>query len=99
MTIPELKYFMLITVQSGNGIVLDSKWTSTSGVATVDSTVCALLTKYTSGGGVVRVIGKPARYTKTGELPGTVLLVLGPGEEFLLLGPLSVRYIRHRSAQ
>lgn len=72
---------------------------STSGVMTVDSSVLALLVKNTGGGGVVRVLSKPAKYTKSDGLLGEVLLVLKPGEKFLLLGSLSVRYIRRRTAQ
>ncbi|KAJ5231000.1 hypothetical protein N7489_011708 [Penicillium chrysogenum] len=81
-----------------NGIALDS-WTTTSEVMAVDSTVMALLVKNTGGGGVVRVLGKPAKYTKSDGLPGVVLLVLKPGEKFLLLGSLSIRYIRRRVSQ
>lgn len=66
---------------------------------TVDSSVLALLVKNTGGGGVVRVLSKPAKYTKSDGLLGEVLLVLKPGEKFLLLGSLSVRYIRRRTAQ
>lgn len=81
-----------------NGIALDA-WTTTSEVMAVDSTVMALLVKNAGGGGVVRVLGKPAKYTKSDGLPGVVLLVLKPGEKFLLLGSLSIRYIRRRISQ
>ncbi|KAJ5179429.1 hypothetical protein N7492_002639 [Penicillium capsulatum] len=67
------------------GVVLDSPWTSASGVMTVDPSVLALVVKNTGGGGVVRVLGKPAKYTKTDGLLGEVLLALKPGEKFLLL--------------
>lgn len=59
----------------------------------------ALLAKSTGSGGVVRVLGKPARYTKTDGLPGEVLIILNPSEKFLILGSLSVRYIRSRSSR
>lgn len=81
-----------------NGIALDP-WTTTTEVMAVDSTVMALLVKNTGGGGVVRVLSKPAKYTKSDGLPGVVLLVLKPGEKFLLLGSLSIRYIRRRISQ
>ncbi|QSS58167.1 hypothetical protein I7I51_07590 [Histoplasma capsulatum] len=63
-----------------NGITLDPEMTSTSGVVTVGSTVLALLVTSNGGGGVVRVLSKPARYTKTDGLPGEVLLTLKPVE-------------------
>ena len=81
-----------------NGIALDG-WTTTSEVMAVDSTVMALLVKNTGGGGVVRVLSKPEKYTKSDGLPGVVLLVLKPGEKFLLLGSLSIRYIRCQISQ
>ena len=65
----------------------------------VDSTVVALLVENAGGGGVVRVLGKPAKYTKSDGLSGAVILVLKPGEKFLLLGSLSIRYIRRRISQ
>lgn len=80
-------------------IALDSSWTDISGVTMMDADVCGLLTKKTGGGGVVRVISRPSRYTKPDELSGTSLLLIGPGEEFLGVGSTSVRFIRHRSAQ
>ncbi|KAF4213892.1 hypothetical protein CNMCM5878_009882 [Aspergillus fumigatiaffinis] len=83
----------------GGGIALDSERTCTSGVVTVDSTVVALLVTSTGGEGVVRVRSKPARYTKTKGLSGEALLILKPGEQFLILGSLSVRYIRSQTTQ
>lgn len=65
----------------------------------MDPNVCGLLVENTNSGGVVRVIGNPPRYTRTDGLSGDVLLILGPGEKFLLLDPLSVRYIRHHTPQ
>lgn len=59
----------------------------------------ALVVKNTGGGGVVRVLGKLAKYTKTNRLLREVLLALKPGEKFLLLGSLLVRYIRRRISQ
>lgn len=59
----------------------------------------ALLVTSNGGGGVVRILSKPARYTKTAGLVGEVLLTLKPSEKFLILGSLSVRYIRSRSTQ
>jgi hypothetical protein len=81
------------------GIIMDSQWTTTTEVMTVDTTVVALLVKDTGGGGVVRILSKPAKYTKSDGLPGAILLVLKPGEKFLLLGSLSIRYVRRRISQ
>mgnify|MGYP007039056362 CR=1 FL=1 len=82
-----------------NNISIDASWTPISVVTSVDRAVCGILVENTNGGGVIRVIGKPARYTRTDGLSGTILLVRGPGEKFLLLDPLSVRYIRHSGPQ
>lgn len=78
------------------GIIMDLQWTTTTEVMTVDTTVVALLVKDTGGSGVVRILSKPAKYTKSDGLPGVILLVLKPGEKFLLLGSLSIRYVRRR---
>jgi len=80
-----------------NDIAIDPNWTDISGVTMMGADICGLLTKKTGGGGVVRVISKPSRYTKPDGLPGTSLLSIGPGEEFLGVGSSSVRYIRYCS--
>ena len=90
-----MKYFMLITVQSDNEIVLESKWTLIFNVAIMNSTVCVLLVKYISSDEVVRVISKSTRYMKTNELSETVLFVLESDEKFLLLDSFSICYIHY----
>ena len=94
-----MKYFILITIQSDNKIILELKWTLISDVTTVNSTVCTLLIKYISSDEVVRVISKLARYIKMSELSETVLLVLEFDKKFLLLDSLSVCYICHYFTQ
>ena len=94
-----MKYFILITVQFNNEIILESKWTSISDIATMNSTVCALLIKYSSTDEVVKMISKSARYTKINELFEIIFLVLKFDEKFLFLNLLSVHYICHHSAQ
>lgn len=84
-----------------NEISLGS-WTPSSEIVPLtDATVGALLVRSTDGKGVVRIVGKPHRYTKTDRMSEkeSRLLILGPGEKFLLLGSLLYRVIRYPRTQ
>lgn len=65
----------------------------------VDKSILALIIKNTGQRGVVRTLGKQARVTKSEGLLEEVLIVFHPDETALIVGSLSVRYVRRRKAQ
>jgi hypothetical protein len=65
----------------------------------VDESILALIIKNSGQRGVVRTLSKPARVTKSDGLLEEVLIVLPPREKALIVGSLSVRYVRRRKAQ
>lgn len=65
----------------------------------VDESVLALVIKNTGQKGVVRTLSNPARLIKSDALSEDVLVVFFPREAALIVGSLSVRYIRRRKTQ
>lgn len=71
----------------------------TSDGMAVDNSVLALVVKSSGGNGVIRVLGERARVMKSDQLSQEVVLTLFPQEKALIIGPLSVRYVRRRKSQ
>jgi hypothetical protein len=86
----------LLTKKPSNEITL-GPWRTSYRITQVEPIVSAFLLRSNGGLGTVWIIGRPRpqRYIRADKLSGkTQLVILNPGEELLLVGSLSIRFIR-----
>jgi len=81
----------------GKTLVIDPEESSGTDLKMMDSTIGAILVKKNGGAGAVS--GGPYKNVVTGpgEQSGYVMVIIKPGENCVLYGQPSIRYLRHSS--